>query len=53
LGEPIGASVLAFLLLGETPTMLKISGAALVLAGIAVTMLSQKSVRSIENAELL
>jgi drug/metabolite transporter (DMT)-like permease len=53
LGEPIGASVLAFLLLGETPAMLKIAGAALVLAGIAVTMLSQKTIRSIENAELL
>jgi hypothetical protein len=33
--------------------MLKIAGAALVLAGIAVTMLSQKTIRSIENAELL
>lgn len=53
LGEPIGASVLAFFLLSETPTILKTAGAALVLAGIAVTMLNQKSVRSIESTELL
>jgi len=53
LGEPIGASVLAFFLLSETPTILKTAGAALVLAGIAVTMLNQKSVRSIENTEIL
>jgi drug/metabolite transporter (DMT)-like permease len=53
LGEPIGASVLAFFLLGETPSILKVFGAALVLAGIALTMLSQKNVRSIRNAELL
>ena len=34
LGEPIGSAVLAYILLDETPTMLKIIGAILILAGI-------------------
>jgi drug/metabolite transporter (DMT)-like permease len=36
LGEPIGSTILAFLLLQETPTPLKIFGAILILAGIFV-----------------
>ncbi|MBE9474155.1 MAG: DMT family transporter [Chloroflexi bacterium] len=36
LGEPIGSAVLAFILLDEMPTVLKIFGAILILAGIYV-----------------
>jgi drug/metabolite transporter (DMT)-like permease len=36
LGEPIGSTVLAYFLLKETPTALKVIGAILILAGIAV-----------------
>jgi len=48
LGEPIGATVLAYFLLGETPTPIRMFGAALVLAGIAVTMSRQPNAASIE-----
>jgi drug/metabolite transporter (DMT)-like permease len=34
LGEPIGATILAYIFLGEQPTMLKIFGAILILLGI-------------------
>lgn len=34
LGEPIGSTILAYFLLGETPTLLKLFGAILILAGI-------------------
>lgn len=34
LGEPVGATILAYFLLGETPTPFKLAGAALILAGI-------------------
>jgi drug/metabolite transporter (DMT)-like permease len=37
LGEPIGSTILAYLILREAPTPLKIAGAALILAGIYVT----------------
>ena len=40
LGEPIGSSILAFIILKETPAALQIVGGALILAGIYVT--SQK-----------
>lgn len=36
LGEPIGSSILAFFILQETPTPLKIIGAALILVGIVI-----------------
>jgi drug/metabolite transporter (DMT)-like permease len=36
LGEPIGSTVLAALLLGEQPTVLKLIGGGLILIGIAV-----------------
>ena len=48
LGEPIGATVLAYFLLSETPTTIRMFGAALVLAGIAVTMSRQPSAASVE-----
>lgn len=38
LGEPIGAALLAFLLLGETPSWLKTAAAALILAGILLAL---------------
>jgi drug/metabolite transporter (DMT)-like permease len=41
LGEPIGSTILAYLLLGETPTLLKIFGAILILAGIYVASKSE------------
>lgn len=40
LGEPIGSSILAFIILKETPSALQILGGALILVGIYVT--SQK-----------
>lgn len=38
LGEPIGAAILAFLFLGETPSLLKTAAAALILAGIFLAL---------------
>jgi len=37
LGEPVGATLLAFALLGEAPTLFTVVGGAVVLAGIVVT----------------
>ena len=42
LGEPVGSSILALALLGETPTPLKIAGGALILAGIALCFYSRR-----------
>lgn len=42
LGEPIGSTVLAYLLLGETPAWMKLAGAGLILAGIVLTLRSQE-----------
>lgn len=39
LGEPVGATILAYFLLGETPTPFKLAGAALILGGIYVASL--------------
>jgi len=36
LGEPVGSTVLALILLGETPSGLKLAGAAMILAGIVL-----------------
>lgn len=41
LGEPIGAAILAFLFLGETPSLLKGFAAALILAGIFLALRRQ------------
>jgi drug/metabolite transporter (DMT)-like permease len=38
LGEPVGATILALLLLGEAPTAYTVLGGVVVLAGIAVTV---------------
>ena len=42
LGEPIGSTILAYFLLGETPTALKIFGAILILLGIYIASQSEK-----------
>jgi drug/metabolite transporter (DMT)-like permease len=42
LGEPIGSTVLAFLILGESPTWFKIGGAVLILMGIWMAARSEK-----------
>jgi drug/metabolite transporter (DMT)-like permease len=36
LGEPLGSTLLALVLLGETPSGLKLAGAAMILAGIVI-----------------
>jgi drug/metabolite transporter (DMT)-like permease len=36
LGEPIGATILAYFLLDETPTTMKVFGAILILTGIFI-----------------
>ena len=41
LGEPIGSAVLAYFLLQETPTLLKVIGAILILAGIYIASLGE------------
>lgn len=45
LGEPLGASLLAFLVLGEAPPLLTAVGGGLVLAGIAIVALSPAPAR--------
>jgi drug/metabolite transporter (DMT)-like permease len=42
LGEPIGSTILAYFLLHETPTALKVIGAILILIGILVASRSEK-----------
>lgn len=42
LGEPIGTITLAFLLLGESPTLLEGVGAGLILIGISIATLGQR-----------
>jgi len=42
LGEPIGATLLAVLLLAEAPTLYTVFGGAIVLAGIAITTLERE-----------
>lgn len=42
LGEPIGSAALAGLLLGEIPSALELSGAALILTGIGLTLTSRQ-----------
>ncbi len=41
LGEPIGATVLAIFLLGEQPSLLKIAGAVIILAGVTITLVAE------------
>jgi drug/metabolite transporter (DMT)-like permease len=43
LGEPIGSTVLAYFILRETPTWIKLGGAAMILAGIWLALKAEKS----------
>jgi drug/metabolite transporter (DMT)-like permease len=42
LGEPIGSTILAVILLSETPAVLKIIGAILIMAGIYIASINEK-----------
>jgi len=42
LGEPIGSTILAYLLLGETPGGVKLGGGVLILAGIYIAAVNEK-----------
>jgi drug/metabolite transporter (DMT)-like permease len=42
LGEPIGSTILAYFLLGEIPSGMKIFGAILILSGIYIASLSER-----------
>jgi len=42
LGEPVGAGLLAYLILGEAPVLLTLAGGALVLAALATIVLLEK-----------
>jgi len=44
LGEPIGATILAYFLLNETPSGIKIAGAIIILAGIYITISKQRNI---------
>lgn len=50
LGEPIGSAILAYLLLDETPTVLKVFGAILILAGIYVASQTQATAKPADEA---
>jgi drug/metabolite transporter (DMT)-like permease len=41
LGEPIGSTLLAYLILGEAPTPVKLAGAAMILIGIVIATQNQ------------
>lgn len=43
LGEPIGSTILAYFLLDETPTVLKVFGAILILAGILIASRGERT----------
>lgn len=43
LGEPIGSSLLAFVILNEPPTLLEIAGGSLILLGIVLTLFRKQS----------
>lgn len=46
LGEPIGSSILAWIILGEVPGLVTVLGGALVLAGIAIASRPEREVRN-------
>jgi len=43
LGEPVGAGLLAYLVLGETPSRLTLAGGALVVAALVTTVVAERS----------
>jgi drug/metabolite transporter (DMT)-like permease len=46
LGEPIGSTILAYFILGEAPTWIKLGGAAMILAGIWLASKAETKSRS-------
>jgi drug/metabolite transporter (DMT)-like permease len=48
LGEPVGSTVLAMLLLGEVPTPFKLAGGGLILGGIYLSLQEQRLQRSVQ-----
>jgi len=46
LGEPIGSTILAYVILGEMPTPIKIFGALMILAGIVIALQRKASAKS-------
>lgn len=49
LGEPVGSTLLALLLLGETPSGMKLAGAALILAGIVIATRRRATLRETQG----
>jgi drug/metabolite transporter (DMT)-like permease len=49
LGEPVGSTILAYFFLQEAPTLLKIGGAALILAGIYYSLREQGRERGLTS----
>ena len=49
LGEPLGATLLAFVLLAEVPTAYTLAGGVVVLTGIAVTVIERERWNTIEE----
>ncbi len=49
LGEPVGSTILAYFVLQEVPTLVKIGGAALILAGIYQSLREQGRVRGMAS----
>jgi drug/metabolite transporter (DMT)-like permease len=45
LGEPVGATILAYLILHEAPTLLKVGGGALILGGIYFSLRGERARR--------
>jgi drug/metabolite transporter (DMT)-like permease len=43
LGEPVGSTILAYLLLAETPSLMKLCGAAVILSGIYLASRGERS----------
>ena len=45
LGEPVGSTILAYFILNEVPTLVKIGGAALILSGIYFSIRDERAAR--------
>lgn len=52
LGEPIGASLLAYFILGETLTLIKILGGMVILIGVTVVLVSEAKVRIVSTVKV-
>jgi len=45
LGEPVGSTILAYFILHEAPTLLKVGGAALILGGVYFSLREERAER--------